>query len=89
MFCVLGESHADGVSVSVSVALRIWAVAGALHPHLRAIAQEQYWGERRCSSNHSITAGSYRRDARTGAPASRLNMQTEQQKCRNATGEQV
>lgn len=51
MFCVLGESHADGVSVG----LRIWAAAGALHPHLHAIAQEQHWG-RQWSSNHSITA---------------------------------
>jgi hypothetical protein len=54
--------------------------------HISVLLPRSSLGERRCSSNHSITAGSYRRDARTGAPASRLNMQTEQQKCNGRAG---
>jgi hypothetical protein len=82
MFCVLGESHADGVCVG----LRIWAAAGALHPHLHAIAQEQHWGGGGGDGAPITRSQQLSPRCSNGAPASRLNMQTEQQKC---NGEQV
>ncbi|KAE9381413.1 hypothetical protein N431DRAFT_440274 [Stipitochalara longipes BDJ] len=75
-FYVLGESHAERVSVG----LRIWAAAGVLHPHRHAIAQEQH-GE---GDGAPITRPDHLSPTcSNGAPASRLNMQAECSK--NAT----